>query len=71
MRRGDAVTAMKDFRACVEIAPDFDRPYLNMTALLLQSGRTQEAHELLAGYLEKHPDNEEIKEALVQVDSKR
>jgi Flp pilus assembly protein TadD len=71
MRRGDAATAMKNFRECVETAPDFDRPYLNMTALLLNSGRTQEAHDLLAGYLEKHPDNQEIKETLVQVDSKR
>jgi Flp pilus assembly protein TadD/peroxiredoxin len=71
MRRGDTATAMKDFRACVEIAPDFDRPYLNMTAVLLNSGKAQEAHNLLAGYLEKHPDNPEIKEALVQVDSKR
>jgi Flp pilus assembly protein TadD len=71
MRRGDAATAMKDFRACVEIAPDFDRPYLNMTAVLLNSGKAQEAHDLLAGYLVRHPDNPEIKEALVQVDSKR
>ena len=71
MRRGDATTAMRDFRQCVDIAPDFDRPYLNMTALLLNAGRAQEAHNLLAGYLEKHPDNEEVKEALVQVDTKR
>jgi Flp pilus assembly protein TadD/peroxiredoxin len=71
MRRGDTETAMKDFRECVEIAPDFDRPYLNMTSMLLNSGKAQEAHDLLAGYLAKHPDNAEIKEALVQVDSKR
>jgi predicted Zn-dependent protease len=42
-----------------------------MTAVLLNSGKAQEAHNLLAGYLEKHPDNPEVKEALVQVDSKR
>jgi Flp pilus assembly protein TadD/peroxiredoxin len=69
MRNGDTESAMKDFRSCIEIAPDFDRPYLNVAALLLKDHRTQEAHDLLAGYIQKHPDNQEIQQALVQVDS--
>jgi Flp pilus assembly protein TadD/peroxiredoxin len=71
LHRGDTVSAMKDFQQCVEIAPDFDRPYLNMAAVFFTAGRLQEAHDLLAGYLRKHPDNQEVKDVIAQVDAKR
>ncbi len=71
MRRGDTEAAMKDFRRCVEIAPDFDRPYLNIAALLLNAGQAQAARDLLVGYLRRHPDNQEIRDALAQIDAKR
>lgn len=71
LQRGDAASASKDFQQCMQIAPDFDRPYLNMAAVLFNAGRRQEAHDLLAGYLQKHPDNEEVRDVLAQVDAKR
>jgi superkiller protein 3 len=71
MHRGDTASAMKDFQQCVAIAPDFDRPYLNMAAVFFAAGRRQEAHELLVGYLQKHPDNQEVKDVIAQMDAKR
>lgn len=71
LRHGDTASAMRDFQQCMEIAPDFDRPYLNMAAMLFNTGRLQEAHDLLAGYLRQHPDNQEVKDVIAQVDSKR
>jgi Flp pilus assembly protein TadD len=71
LQRGDAVSASKDFQQCMQIAPDFDRAYLNMAAVFFNAGRRQEAHNLLAGYLQKHPANEEVKDVLAQVDGKR
>jgi Flp pilus assembly protein TadD len=71
LRRGDRAAAMKNFQLCIDIAPDFDRPYLNMASLLLNDGRQHEAHDLLAGYLRRHPDNQEVNDVLAQVDHKR
>lgn len=71
LQRGDTKAAVQDFQRCMELAPEFDRPYLNMAAVLFNAGRTREAHELLAGYLERHPDDQEVKDVLAQVDSKR
>jgi Flp pilus assembly protein TadD len=71
LQRGDAASASKDFQHCMQIAPDFDRAYLNMAAVFFNAGRRQEAHDLLAGYLQKHPDNEEVKDVLAQVDGRR
>jgi Flp pilus assembly protein TadD len=71
LRDGDIQSATRDFEQCIQIAPDFDRPYLNMAAVFFNSGRLQQAHDLLAGYLQQHPDNQEVKDVLAQVDSKR
>jgi tetratricopeptide (TPR) repeat protein len=71
LKRGDSASAMKDFEQCVKIAPEYDRPYLNMASVLFDAGKVQEAHDLLTRYLKKYPDNEEVKNVLGQVDSKR
>lgn len=71
MRNGDTAAASQDFQQCIAIAPEFDRAYLNMASLLFDHGRRQQAHDLLAGYLQKYPDNQEVKDVLAQVDSKR
>ena len=71
LRAGDTQSATRDFEQCIQLAPDFDRPYLNMAAVLFNSGHLQQAHDLLASYLQKHPDNQEVKDVLAQVDSKR
>ena len=52
MQMGASNQAMEYFRKCQEIAPDFDRPYLNMAALsYLNADRIRDAHDLLSEYL--------------------
>jgi tetratricopeptide (TPR) repeat protein/peroxiredoxin len=71
LQQGDTASATGDFQQCMQMDPDFDRPYLNMAAVLFNTGRRQEAHDLLAGYLRKHPDNDQVKDVLAQVDGER
>ncbi len=71
MRMGASDDAMGYFRKCQEIAPDFDRPYLNMAAIYMNSGETRKAHEILAGFLAKQPDDPDVRQALAEVDAKQ
>lgn len=68
MRMGDSTGAMRLFEQCRRIAPDFDRPFLNMAVLYLQSGDRKQAHDILTEYLRAHPDNEDVHQALQEVD---
>jgi Flp pilus assembly protein TadD/peroxiredoxin len=68
MRQGDLAGAMKDFAQCNRLDPDFDRPYINMAAIFLKGGERQRAHDLLADYLQRHPDNQEVADVLKQID---
>ena len=68
MKMGDSSGAMKLFEQCRRLAPEFDRPYLNMAVLYLQSGDRKQAHDILAEYLRAHPDNEDVHQALQEVD---
>ncbi len=71
MRNGDNAGALRLFASCVQSAPDFDRPYLNLAALLLGSGNATRAHDLLSGFLERHPDNQDVRNALREIDTHR
>ena len=71
MQMGKSGEAMEHFERCLRLAPDFDRPYLNMTVLYLNAGQTQKAHDLLAGFLARQPNNPDIREALAEVDAKK
>ncbi len=71
MQMGASNQAMEYFRKCKEIAPDFDRPYLNMAALYLKADRIKEAHDLLSEYLAKVPDDPDVLQALQEVDARR
>ncbi len=69
MQMGDSTQAMRRFEDCRLVAPDFDRPYLNMAVLYMSAGQRGKAHDLLSQYLETQPGNQEVREALKEVDS--
>ncbi len=71
MRKGDVAGARKNYARCMQLDPDFDRPYLNMADLYFSGGDRQKAHDLLANYLRKHPDNQEVADVLKQIDQAR
>ena len=71
MEMGESAKAMESFENCRRLAPDYDRPYLNMAVLYLSAGKGDKAHDLLSEFLARQPDNEEIRQALREVDSKK
>jgi Flp pilus assembly protein TadD len=71
MEMGESAKAMESFENCRRLAPDYDRPYLNMAVLYLSAGKGDKARDLLSEFLARQPDNEEIRQALREVDSKK
>jgi Flp pilus assembly protein TadD len=71
MQEGKSERAMEIFERCMRLAPTYDRPYLNMAVLYLAGERRDKAHDLLSDFLRRNPDNEEIRQALQEVDSRR
>jgi Flp pilus assembly protein TadD len=71
MQKGDDEHAMQIFEKCVRLAPNFALPVLNMATLYLAGGKADKAHEVLAEFLKRDPENKEIQEALKEVDSRR
>jgi Flp pilus assembly protein TadD len=62
---------MRRFEECRRLAPDYDRPYLNMAVLYLNAGRTDKAHALLSEYLTRYPDNAQIHQALEELENRK
>jgi Flp pilus assembly protein TadD/peroxiredoxin len=71
MQMGDADKAMERFERCHQLAPSYDRPFLNMAVLYLSAGKPQKAHDILSEYLVKQPDDQDIRQALHEVDSRK
>ncbi len=71
MQLGASDKAMEYFKQCRQLAPDYDRPYLNMAVLYLNAGEPRKAHDLLSEFLAKQPDNQDIRQALQEVDGKK
>jgi Flp pilus assembly protein TadD len=71
MEMGDSEGAMKNFKQCVHLAPDFDRPYLNMTVLYLSAGKIDKARDLLSEFLQRNPNDQDIRQALEEVNSRK
>lgn len=71
MQEGNSTKAFEYFERSARIAPDFDRPVLNMAVLYLSSGRPERAREILSEFLKRQPDNNDIRQALEEVDSRR
>ncbi len=68
MQQGRNAEAIQLFEKCTQIAPDFDRPYLNLAMLRLQAGQKQQALTLLSGFLAAHPDNDDVRQALHEIE---
>jgi predicted Zn-dependent protease len=62
---------MQRFEACRRLAPDYDRPYLNIAVLYLNAGHADKAHALLSDYLARHPDNAQIRQALDELSNQK
>lgn len=60
--------AFQCFQKCLNVAPDFATPYLNIALLMKNSGDRQKARELLSMYLDKHPDNAAVRQAIEDLD---
>jgi Flp pilus assembly protein TadD len=71
MQKGDAERAMQIFEKCVRLAPSFGVAVINMATLYLAAGKADRAHDVLSEFLERYPENKEIREALKEVDSRR
>jgi Flp pilus assembly protein TadD len=71
MQRGESERAMRQFEQCARLAPSFDRAFLNMAVLYLSAGNISKAHDVLADFLRRQPDNDDVREALKEVDSRR
>ncbi len=68
MRQGQLTKAMQHFQRCHEVDPDFDRAYLNEASMLLGEGQKQQALDLLSGFLDRHPEDQDIADAVKQIE---
>ena len=55
MEMGESDRAMEAFDNCRLLAPDYDRPYLNMAVLYVNAGKADKAHDLLSEFLARQP----------------
>jgi Tfp pilus assembly protein PilF len=51
----------------MRLAPDYDRPFLNIASIYQQQGQSQKAGEVLKSFLARHPDNAELSKALESI----
>ena len=71
MRQGKNADAINAFERCMQLKPDFDRPYMNLASIYFNTGEPERARKLLSGYLRNHPDNQEVAEAVKQLEQAR
>ena len=64
IRQGDADGAEHEFQECIRVAPDYAQAFVNLSQLEAGLGRKDEARALLKEFLERHPDNHAVEEAL-------
>ena len=65
--RGDDREATAAFRQSIRLAPDIDRPYLNLARLLAERGRPGEAKQVLQELIGLQPNNPVARELLEQL----
>ena len=64
LRLNKLTDASKCFERCLRMAPDYDRPFLNIASIYQQQGQRQKAQEVLKDFVSRHPDNAELSQAL-------
>ena len=71
MRMGKSADAIMRFEECRRLAPDFDRAYLNLALIYVNSGDTRKAHDILNEYLLTQPDSPDVRKALKEIEGGR
>jgi tetratricopeptide (TPR) repeat protein len=64
-RRDDAVAS---FEQCIRVAPAFDQAYLNLARVYALEGARDKARAVLLDLLKQHPDHQQAKQMLEQLD---
>ena len=64
-RRNDAVAT---FERCIRVAPTFDQSYLNLARVYALEGAHEKARAVLLNLLKQHPDHQQAKQMLDQLD---
>lgn len=64
LRLNKLTDASQCFERCLRMAPDYDRPFLNVASIYQQQGQPQKAQEVLRDFVSRHPDNAELSQAL-------
>jgi tetratricopeptide (TPR) repeat protein len=70
LQMGQAQEALGWFEKCRQIAPDFDRPFINSAMIYNGSGQAAMARRVLEEFLTRHPDNADVRNALDKMGSK-
>ena len=71
MQMGSTDEAMLRFEQCRRLAPTYDRPYLNMAVLYMNAGQTQKARDILSAYLATQPDDQDVRDALKELEQSK
>jgi len=64
LQTGHAQDALREFERCRQLAPDFDRPVINSAIVYNRAGQSATAREILKEFLDRHPDNANVRMAL-------
>jgi tetratricopeptide (TPR) repeat protein len=67
LRMGQAQDALNRFEEARRLAPDFDRAFINAALVYNSMGQPEMAREVLKTFLERHPDNSDVKSALEKI----
>lgn len=59
--------AVASFEECIRVAPGFDQSYLNLARVYALEGTRDKAREILLDLLKQHPDHQQGKEMLKQL----
>ena len=58
---------MASFEECIRVAPAFDQAYLNLARVYALEGARDKARGVLLDLLKRHPDHQQAKQALEQL----
>ena len=68
---GEKTRAEGELKKSIAADPGFDRPYLNLSRLLVEQGRTREATAVLGALLQLVPGHQQAAEMLQQLESSK
>lgn len=66
--REQVSAAIEEFRAAIQLDPDFGYAYYDLYGTLMQAGQVQEAIQVLRTWVERHPDDQQSVQRLRQTE---